>query len=96
MYGKKHKLDLDDGSGGSRSAGKKYMIMWKKHDTLVNNVNKDATSKTIKYMKDKYGEKKYKQIGRQNTAVAVASIGGVVIGTGVTINLTKKRTKNNR
>ena len=68
-YGTKHKLDMDDGGGGSKKAGQKYMSMWNKYEGLNDAVYKDATTKTHNQLKNKYGEKRIKQIGRQNTAI---------------------------
>lgn len=92
-YGKKHKLDMDDGGGGSKKAGQKYMSMWEKHNKITESVYNDATAKTQSQLKTKYGEKRIRQIGRQNTAISLAAIGGVVIGTAVAINLTKQGIK---
>lgn len=88
-YGTKHKLDMDDGGGGSKKAGKKYMAMWNKYEKTNDAIYKDATTKTNKQLENKYGKKRIKQIGRQNTAIGLATLGGVAIGTAVTINLAK-------
>lgn len=92
-YGKKHKLDMDDGGGGSKKAGQKYMSMWKKHNKLTESIYNDATAKTQSKLKTKYGEKRIRQIGRQNTTVSLVALGGVVIGTAVAVDLTKKGIK---
>lgn len=92
-YGTKHKLDMDDGGGGSKKAGQKYMDMWDKYEKMNDAIHKDATAKTNKELKNKYGEKRIKQIGRQNTALGLATLGGVVIGTAVTVDLAKHGAK---
>lgn len=92
-YGTKHKLDMDDGGGGSAKAGQKYMAMLDKYEKINDAVYEDATTKTNKQLKNKYGEKRIKQIGRQNTALGLAELGGVVIGTAVTIHLAKQGAK---
>ena len=92
-YGTKHKLDMDDGGGGSKKAGQKYMAMWEKYEKINDAVYKDATTKTHNKLKNKYGEKRIKQIGKQNTALGLAALGGVVIGTAVTVDLAKHGAK---
>ena len=84
---------MDDGGGGSKKAGQKYMSMWEEHNKLTESVYNDATAKTQSKLKTKYGEKRVKQIGRQNTALGLAALGGVVIGTAVAVDLTKKGIK---
>lgn len=69
-YGKKHKLDLDDGGGGSKKAGKKYMDMWDQYYKLRDKIDADAKSKAYNYIKKKYYTNKsnkeiYKEIRRQ-------------------------------
>lgn len=56
-YGRKHKLDLDDGGGGSTRAGKKYMKMWEDIDVLEKKVLEDAKKYTNERLIKKYGEK---------------------------------------
>ena len=92
-YGTKHKLDMDDGGGGSKKAGQKYMAMWDKYEKINDTIYKDAITKTHNQLKNKYGEKRIKQIGRQNTALGLATLGGVAIGTAVTVDLAKHGAK---
>lgn len=84
---------MDDGGGGSKKAGQKYMSMWEKHNKLTESIYNDATAKTQSKLKTKYGEKRIRQIGRQNTTVSLVALGGVVIGTAVAVDLTKKGIK---
>lgn len=92
-YGKKHKLDLDDGGGGSRKSGQKYNKMWEKHFEKSMSIQSDARTKARKELLSKYGEKRVKQIGRQNTAIGLAQLGGVIIGTTAVIDLAKHGAK---
>ena len=92
-YGKKHKLDLDDGGGGSIKAGQKYNKMWEQHFEKSMSIKSDANTKAHKELVSKYGEKRVKQIGRQNTAIGLAKLGGVAIGTVAVIDLSKHGAK---
>ena len=76
-YGRKNKLNMDDGGGGSRKAGEKYLQKWERYDKLVDSIDVDAKIKAQKYLKNKYGHKRVKQIGIQNTAASLAAIGTI-------------------
>lgn len=84
---------MDDGGGGSKKAGQKYMSMWEKHNKLTESVYNDATAKTQSKLKTKYGEKRVKQIGRQNTAIGLAAVGGLVIGSAAVFGLASQGVK---
>lgn len=92
-YGKKHKLDLDDGGGGSRKAGQKYNKMWEQHFEKSMSIQSDARTKARKELVSKYGEKRVKQIGRQNTAIGLAAAGGLVIGSAAVFGLASQGVK---
>ncbi len=92
-YGKKHKLDLDDGGGGSRKAGQKYNKMWEQHFEKSMSIQSDARTKARKELVSKYGEKRVKQIGRQNTAIGLAAAGGLVIGSAAVFELASQGAK---
>lgn len=51
-YGRKHKLDLDDGGGGSRKAGEKYMSMWDEIDALDERARSTAKERSKQFVQE--------------------------------------------
>lgn len=92
-YGKKHKLDLDDGGGGSRKAGQKYNKMWEQHFKKSMSIKSDAHTKAYKELISKYGEKRAKQIKRQNTAIGLAAVSGLILTSAAVFELASKGAK---
>lgn len=58
-FGKKHKLDLDDGGGGDEKAGAKYMNMWDKWESHHESIKNAAAQKASKRLIEKYGQESF-------------------------------------
>ena len=66
-YGKKHKLDLDDGGGGDhKTAGDTYMEKWEKIEQLTNDAEFEAGKKAGEYLINTYGQKRVDTLKRHN------------------------------
>lgn len=73
-YGRKHKLDLDDGGGGSQKAGREYMSKMEEIDKLIDRAETEASKRAVQHIVDTYGEKKYKAVVRTDNAKAAAFV----------------------
>lgn len=68
-YGEKHKLDLDDGGGGSRKAGRKYLDMWDKIKKLDDKALQDAKSSASKILTSKYGKQTIDELDKRDARI---------------------------
>jgi len=89
-YEKKH---LSYYGKGSQKAKEKIFSMRKKHHDLISSIEKDAVKQTNETLKNKYGEKKIKQIGKQNTVKSLITFGGAILGTAAIVKLTSSGIK---
>ena len=69
-YGRKHNLDLDDGGGGSRKAGKKYLDMWGEIEQLDSKALANAKTYARKELNRKFGEQTIKSIEERDAKIA--------------------------
>ena len=67
--------------------------MWEQHFEKSMSIKSDAHTKAHKELVSKYGEKRVKQIGRQNTAIGLAAVGGLVIGSATVFGLASQGVK---
>lgn len=73
-YGTRHKLDLDDGGGGSYRAGKKYMDMWDEIDKLDTKAMENAQKYERKQLNSKFGEQAIKDFDKREQKIQNAQI----------------------
>lgn len=67
-FGEKHGLDLDDGGGGSKEAGAKYMKMWDDWSKIDDRISAQSRKKAENYVLKTYGEKRVKSLKRGDNA----------------------------
>ncbi len=91
-YGKKHKLDLDDGGGGSAKAGREYMKMWNDIEKLDSKALQRAKKYARNEVSRKFGEQTIKDIEAHDArnatiagVVAASTLMLVPLGTVVTL-----------
>lgn len=71
-YGTKHKLDLDDGGGGSAKAGAKYLDMWDEIEALDSKALENASVYARKELSRKFGEQTIKSLEERDAKIGAA------------------------
>ena len=86
-------MDLDDGGGGSKKAGERYMKMWEKHYNIESQLDSDVRKKVKNELNKKYGQKAMKKYYRNQNIKSGIALTGALLGAGAATVLTVEATK---